>query len=155
MRKGRTAREIPPPLELQCLRVLWDLGEGNVQTVRDVLMPARPLAYTTVMTMLDRLARKQAVTRRKHGRSYVYRPLISRDDVRRLAVRELVDSLFDGSSEALSAYLNGHVPQQTEAPPALLAKTTVTVTTPVPVSSERPSSAAIENEEQTLPAALL
>ena len=107
MRKTRTAREIPPPLELECLRALWSLGEANVQAVRSFLEPNRPLAYTTVMTMLDRLARKQAVTRRKVGRSFLYTPLLSRDHVRSLAVKELVDTLFDGSPSTLAAYLNG------------------------------------------------
>ena len=61
----RAAREIPPPLELECLDVLWRLGESNVRTVQETLAGRRPLAYTTVMTMLERLARKQLVTRRK------------------------------------------------------------------------------------------
>ena len=107
MKKPRAAREIPPPLELECLRALWILGEANVQAVRSQLEPRRPLAYTTVMTMLDRLARKQAVTRRKAGRSFLYTPLLSREQVRRFAVRELLDTLFDGSSDDLIAYLNG------------------------------------------------
>jgi predicted transcriptional regulator len=107
VRRGRTARDIPPPLELECLRALWILGEGNVRNVREHLLPKRPLAYTTVMTMLDRLARKQAVSRRKSGRSFVYAPLISREDIRQLAVRDLLDSLFDGSKESLVSYLNG------------------------------------------------
>ncbi len=107
MKRGRTARDIPPPLELECLRALWALGEANVRNVRDALTPKRPLAYTTVMTMLDRLARKQAVSRRKVGRSFVYTPLISREDIRQLAVRELVDTLFDGSRDVLVNYLNG------------------------------------------------
>ncbi len=107
MKRGRTARDIPPPLELECLRTLWTLGEANVRDVREALTPKRPLAYTTVMTMLDRLARKQAVSRRKVGRSFVYTPLISREDIRQLAVRELLDTLFDGSREVLVNYLNG------------------------------------------------
>jgi predicted transcriptional regulator len=107
VRKGRTARDIPPPLELQCLAALWAMGEANVQFVRAHLAAHKQLAYTTVMTMLDRLARKQMVSRRKVGRSFVYTPLISREQVRRLAVRELVDSLFDGSEEALQSYLKG------------------------------------------------
>ena len=107
MRRGRTARDIPPPLELECLRALWVLGEGNVRMVREQLLPKRPLAYTTVMTMLDRLARKQAVSRRKAGRSFVYAATISREDIRQLAVRDLLDTLFDGSKESLASYLNG------------------------------------------------
>lgn len=106
-RRGRTSRDIPPPLELECLSALWLLGEGNVQAVRDQLAARRELAYTTVMTMLDRLARKQVVTRRKVGRSFVYMPAVTRDEVRRRAVRELVESLFDGNQEALKRHLSG------------------------------------------------
>ncbi|MBI5085646.1 MAG: BlaI/MecI/CopY family transcriptional regulator [Acidobacteria bacterium] len=115
MRKGRSAREIPPPLELQCLDALWAMGEANVQAVRDRLAPRKPLAYTTVMTMLDRLARKGLLSRRKVGRSFVYTPLVGRDEIRRLAVRELVDSLFDGDGGALRAYLNGTPAEHTQA----------------------------------------
>ncbi len=107
MRKGRTAREIPPPLELQCLTALWTLGEANVQSVRDFLAPSKPLAYTTVMTMLDRLTRKEVLSRRKVGRSFVYTPSVTRDEVRRLAVQELVESLFEGSLTNLRSYVNG------------------------------------------------
>jgi len=106
MKRGRTCRGVPPPLELECLSALWRLGEANVQSVRDVLLPQHPLAYTTVMTMLDRLARKEIVTRRKVGRSFIYTPVLTRDEVRGRAIRELVDSLFEGSDDALRRYLS-------------------------------------------------
>ena len=77
------AREIPPPLELECLKVLWTLGEGNVKDVRQALTGSRPLAYTTVMTVLDRLTRKGGVARRKVGRAFVYVPVLSRGVLRR------------------------------------------------------------------------
>jgi len=102
----RAAREIPPPLELECLDVLWRLGESNVRTVQEALAAHRPLAYTTVMTMLERLARKQLVTRRKTGRHFVYTPEVDRDTVRNRALRQLLDSLFDGSREELAGFLN-------------------------------------------------
>ena len=120
MRRGRTSRGVPPPLELECLCALWRLGEANVQAVRDLLTPQHPLAYTTVMTMLDRLARKQVVTRRKVGRSFVYTPALTRDEIRSRAVRELIDSLFEGSEESLRRYLAAPVeaapPRETEEP---------------------------------------
>jgi len=103
----RTARSIPPPLELRCLTALWELGEANVQAVRAHLAPQKPLAYTTVMTMLERLTRKRILERRKVGRSFLYRPLVSRDQIRALAVRELLDSLFDGDARALIDFLAG------------------------------------------------
>lgn len=105
MRKTGPAREIPPPLELECLKVLWLLGEGNVKEVRKALAESRPLAYTTIMTVLDRLVRKGGVSRRKVGRSFVYAPVLTREALRRIAVRELVRCFFGGSDQALLQYL--------------------------------------------------
>jgi len=117
MRRSGPA-EVPPPLELECLKALWNLGEGNVRDVRQELGSARPLAYTTVMTVLDRLTRKGVISRRKAGRSFLYTPQVSRDTLRRRAVRQLVDSLFSGSEEALRAYLAGGEPLSDSSPPA-------------------------------------
>ena len=100
-----SAHDIPPPLELECLRALWRLGEGNVKDVRTVLTASRNLAYTTVMTVLDRLSRKGVVGRKKVGRSFVYAPLVEREVLRELAIEELVESFFDGSRESLIQWL--------------------------------------------------
>jgi BlaI family transcriptional regulator, penicillinase repressor len=115
------AREIPPPLELECLKVLWTLGEGNVKDVRQALTGSRNLAYTTVMTVLDRLARKGGVARRKVGRSFVYVPVLSRGVLRRLAVQDLVDRFFEGSEAALLELLKDGETSQ-PAPPAAAAE---------------------------------
>ncbi|MBZ5611012.1 MAG: BlaI/MecI/CopY family transcriptional regulator [Acidobacteriia bacterium] len=104
MRRNGTS-EIPPRLELECLKVLWRLGQGNVKDVRRELIASRNLAYTTVMTVLDRLARKGCVVRRKVGRSFLYSPVLNRDSLCRLAIRDLVDSFFEGSEDALLRYL--------------------------------------------------
>jgi BlaI family penicillinase repressor len=112
----RTAREVPPPLELLCLRALWSLGEGNVKAVRQIVSESRPLAYTTIMTVLDRLVRKGMLARRKVGRSFTYAPQATRDAARRAAVRELLDGYFDGSEEALLQFLQRR-PAETAAAP--------------------------------------
>ena len=117
MRRPGPPKEIPPPLELACLKALWGLGEGNVKNVRDTLASSRNLAYTTVMTVLDRLARKGAVSRRKAGRSFVYAPVLSRDALRRLAVKELVNSFFDGSDEQFATFLTGGPPEASAPEP--------------------------------------
>jgi predicted transcriptional regulator len=101
----RTAREVPPPLELLCLKVLWSLQEASVREVREIVARSRPLAYTTIMTVLDRLVRKGKLTRRKAGRWFVYAPQASRDGMRRAAIRELVDGYFDGSEDELIRFL--------------------------------------------------
>jgi len=105
MARSTNTREIPPPLELECLKALWVIGEASVKDVREVVTRDRALAYTTVMTVLDRLVRRGGVERRKIGRSFVYRPLISREVLQKLAVQQLVDSFFDGSEESLLRYL--------------------------------------------------
>jgi predicted transcriptional regulator len=99
---------------LECLKVLWLLGEGNVKEVRKALAENRPLAYTTIMTVLDRLVRKGGVSRRKVGRSFVYAPVLTRESLRRIAVRELVRCFFGGSDEALLQYLQN--PPQEKVP---------------------------------------
>ena len=107
MRRKALPREIPPPLELECLRVLWQIGEGTVHDVRETLAERRELAYTTVMTLLDRLARKGTVSRTKSGRSFLYAPAVARDVLRQAALRELVDAYFDGDPQSLRVWLVG------------------------------------------------
>lgn len=111
------SREMPPPLELQCLKALWALGEGNVSEVQQALAPHKPLAYTTVMTLLERLLRKKAVNRRKNGRYFVYAPAVTEEALRRVAVRQLAETFFDGSEAALIRYLEtggGHTPSMAD-----------------------------------------
>ena len=105
MRKKSAPKDIPPPLELECLRVLWALGEGSVKDVRQQMTRSRELAYTTVMTILDRLAKKEVVARKKLGRAFVYVPLVDRESLRRVAVRDLLDTYFDGDSGSLASWL--------------------------------------------------
>ena len=98
-------RELPPPLEMACLNALWELGEGNVEEVRLYVSRSRPLAYTTVLTLLDRLSRRGAVSRRKEGRGFRYQPSIDRDKLRRLALGQFLDHHFNGSAETLRMFL--------------------------------------------------
>jgi len=112
----KAAREVPPLLELLCLKALWQLQEGNVSDVRRVVSQTRPLAYTTIMTVLDRLVRRGRLTRRKVGRAFVYTPQGTRDALRRTAVRELVDVFFDGSEEALIAFVRGQEARFVDTP---------------------------------------
>lgn len=103
----KTARDVPPPLELLCLNALWSLQEGNVRDVQQIVAQSRPLAYTTIMTVLDRLVKKGKLARRKVGRAFVYCPQTSRDVMRRAAIRELLESFFGGSEEELMVFLRG------------------------------------------------
>src|ERR1019366_6599731 len=114
---SRTPRDVPPPLELACLKALWSLQEGKVRAVQEVVARSRPLAYTTIMTVLDRLVRKGKLNRRKVGRAFVYAPEASRDSMRHAALRELLDGYFDGSEAELLEFLRP-VAAATSTPPA-------------------------------------
>ena len=93
------------PLELECMSVLWPLGEGTVRDIHRQLAAARPRAYTTIMTIMDRLAQKGIVTRHKVGRAYRYQANLSADEARISAIEKIVTGFFDGSAEALAAHL--------------------------------------------------
>jgi predicted transcriptional regulator len=95
------SRPKPPltPLELEIMSVLWETGPANVQTVQQQL--PRDLAYTTVQTMLNVLHRKGNVTRTLKQKAYFYRPKVSRRDVVRQTIGDVVDRLFAGSASSL------------------------------------------------------
>ena len=83
-------------LEECVMEILWSGGECNVRDVAEKL--ARPLAYTTVMTTLDRLYKKGLLERRKSERAFVYAPRLSRVEWERKLVAgfsgELLISCF-------------------------------------------------------------
>ena len=92
-------------LQLELMRVLWRDREASVADVAAALEPDRPLAHTTVATLLARLAKRGIVEARRDGRQLLYRPLVSEPQVRRTMVTGLVQSLFGGDSKALLAHL--------------------------------------------------
>ena len=90
------------PLERAIMESLWDRG-GIELTVRDVLESpvGRKSAYTTVMTVLDRLWRKGFLARRKVGRAYAYRVRRTRDQ----HVGDMVALILAGSRDRRTALL--------------------------------------------------
>ena len=87
------------PLELEIMNVLWETGPADVRAVQAGLN--RELAYTTVQTMLNILHRKGKVKRSLKDRSYYYRPAVSRAQIAKQTVGDLVERLFGGSAESL------------------------------------------------------
>jgi predicted transcriptional regulator len=91
---------------MACLGVLWTLGKGTVRDVAVALEPRQRLAYSTVMTLLDRLEKRGELTRQKSGRRFVYTPVRDPDELRAVAIDELVRDYFGGSAEALRTWLD-------------------------------------------------
>ena len=94
------------PLELDCMNALWRLGEATVRDIHAAMAITRPRAYTTIMTILDRLAQKGVVERQKSGRAWLYKANLSADQARTHAVARLVEGFFQGSTEALASHIS-------------------------------------------------
>lgn len=100
----------PPDLtsaEFDIMKVLWRLERGTVADVRSehARLFASDLAYTTVMTLLGRLAAKGAVKVDRARQPFVYRPAFRRDSVVRERLKQFIDSVFDGEAESLVLHL--------------------------------------------------
>jgi predicted transcriptional regulator len=101
-----TARQDPPgkPLtevELELMNILWRLGGGSVNDVLAALPPERPLAYTSVSTILRILEQKGVLASEKVGRGHRYLPLLDKPTYEAFAVTDVVGKLFDGQPLAL------------------------------------------------------
>ena len=83
-------------LQLAIVRVLWDKREASAGEVQIALRRSRPLAITTVSTMLARLEKKGVVTHRADGRTFLYRARVSELDMRRKAISGVIRNLFRG-----------------------------------------------------------
>jgi len=104
-----SAKSALTKLELELMQIIWRLGSGTVSAVQAEL--PRPLAYTTVQTMLNILERKGKLRRELHGRAYVYSARVTQAKALGQGVRDLIDRMFGGSSEELvmSLLKNGQI----------------------------------------------
>ena len=94
------------PLELDIMKAVWRSCPIAVRDVQESIRPARILAYTTVMTIMDRLHSKGFLNRTLRGRTHYYEPAIDYTDVRDEAVDLLIRNFF-GSKEKLQEFLQG------------------------------------------------
>lgn len=93
-------------LQLAIMQVLWDQTEATVAQVRESLgAGGRPLAHTTIATMLSRMESENYVAHRAEGRANIYRPILQRDDVNREMVSDLASRLFGSDVTQMVAHL--------------------------------------------------
>lgn len=81
-------------LEFHLMQILWSRGESNVRDVVQEL--ERPLAYTTVMTTLDRLYKKGLLERRMPDRAFLYSARFSREEWERTRAENVLAGFFSG-----------------------------------------------------------
>ena len=88
------------------MKAVWRRPGITVRDVQESIRPSRKLAYTTVMTIMDRLYHKGFLTRRLESRTHHYEPAIDYTEVRDEAVEVLIKNFF-GSKERLQEFLDG------------------------------------------------
>jgi predicted transcriptional regulator len=93
------------PQELAIMKVVWRKDEATVRDVHDALNEGRPVAYTTVMTMMRILEGKGYLTKATDEKAHVYRPAKPSQQVIGGMVRDFLDRVFDGASDALLVHL--------------------------------------------------
>lgn len=87
------------------MKVVWRLDTPTVRAVYEALRKTRPIAYTTVMTMMNVLEDKGYLEKKSNGRAHVYTPTKPRHQVVGAMVRDFVDRVFDGASSSLLLHL--------------------------------------------------
>ena len=91
----------PTDVELQILRILWDLGPSPVRNIHARLEADKGTNYSTTVKMLSVMLQKNLVTRIEDERPHVYRPTVSRKTAGRRMLKDLIDKVYDGSAASL------------------------------------------------------
>ena len=87
------------------MKVVWGLNEATVRQVYETLRERRPVAYTTVMTMMRILEEKGYLKKAMVDRAHVYKPAKPRQQVMGAMVRDFIDRVFDGAPDSLLLHL--------------------------------------------------
>ncbi len=100
-------------LEQDIMDILWQLESATVRTVFERIRRKRRIAYTTVMTIMDRLYSKRMLNRTKHSRTYTYSPRIPKADFMRRASARIIDSLVKDFGDVAIAQFADAIDQVT------------------------------------------
>lgn len=104
-RKG--AAQVLGELESEVIRVIWDSPESSAAQVRKRLSLKKKLAYTTVVTVLDRLYKKGLLKRRKEGKAFLYSPRLTREEFNEAITRDVLAGLLkEGSRPTLTTFVD-------------------------------------------------
>jgi BlaI family transcriptional regulator, penicillinase repressor len=92
-------------LQKAVMEILWELGEATVGQVRDRLQREPQPAYTTILSVMQKLEKAGWLSHRAEGRSYVYLPTRSRDEAGTSTLRTFIDRVFRGDPLLLFQHL--------------------------------------------------
>jgi BlaI family transcriptional regulator, penicillinase repressor len=92
-------------LQKAIMETVWSLGEATTRQVWERLNPTRALAYTTVLSIMQRLERIGWLNHRIEGRAYVYQATLTRDQESRRSLKEFIQRVFQGNSRLVFQHL--------------------------------------------------
>jgi BlaI family penicillinase repressor len=92
-------------LQRAVIETVWELGEASVHQVRQKLGQKKKLAYTTVLTAMQKLEQAGWLRHRNEGKSYVYLPTRTREEAGTSSVRSFMERTFDGSAVLMFQHL--------------------------------------------------
>jgi BlaI family transcriptional regulator, penicillinase repressor len=95
----------PSDLEMQVLAVLWEQGPATVRQVLDRLPDGKQRAYTTVLSVMQVMEKKGLLDHTRDGLAHVYRPKVTRKQVCRPLMKELLTNLFAGKASTAMQFL--------------------------------------------------
>lgn len=87
--------------ELSIMKIIWEKGDASVKDVQMCLKEKQEPAYTTVMTFLQILEKKGYLNHRKEGKTYIYYPIISKEEAIESDIGNIVKRFFDNSTKKL------------------------------------------------------
>ncbi len=102
---SRTSLDSLGELQRAVMEVVWKRGEASVHDVRAQLGKRKELAYTTILTTLQKLEKAGWLAHRSEGKSYVYRPTRSREQAGAGSVKRFLKHVFEGDAVAMFQHL--------------------------------------------------
>ncbi|MBP1594753.1 MAG: transcriptional repressor, CopY family [Acidobacteria bacterium] len=100
------------PGEFELMEILWPMGEASVRTVWEKVGSSRSLAYTTVMTVLEKMYRKGILKQRKKGKAYLYSPTLSREEALKGVLEHICEIYFRGSRREMARFIKDQYPDR-------------------------------------------
>lgn len=101
---GQGAEKLLGELELEVMRIIWERKQVMVRDVLEALTTKRPLAYTTVMTIMSRLAEKGLLAVDRRDKTHLYRTVYTQEEFEAQAVGKVVDSLLANFGSELTIH---------------------------------------------------
>ena len=95
------SKKVLGPLEGEIMDVVWEQGPTTVSAVHKALAQKKEIAYTTVMTTMSRLAKKQLWNQDRSSTTYKYTPALNRQEFERYVVMGVLSGLFEDFGDAV------------------------------------------------------